>query len=68
MLPAQRLERFAERFEQDTLRTRSGTTYRRRVGDAFGQALEEDRRVRRRCVLHRMRLHFAHFMISYNIL
>lgn len=46
MLPAQRLERFAERFEQDTLRTRSGTMYRRRVGDAFGQALKENRRVR----------------------
>ena len=68
MFPAQRLERLAELFDQCTLRAGPGTTYRRGVGDAFGQTLENDRRVQLICFLHRMRLHFAHFFISYNIL
>ena len=57
MFHPQRLERFAELFNQCTLRAITRATHRRGMGDTFTQTLKEDRRIDRLCFLHRR--HFA---------
>ena len=57
MLYLQRLEGFAELFNQCTLRAGARAAYRWGIGNTFAQTLKEDRRVYRLCFLHRR--HFA---------